>query len=199
MPNDGATNNVAIGTSAATTVAETGATNTALPQHVPSGDGDGAKNEASGQKGGTQNRDSDVDLKSRIQAVNSGDLRNGAQNEANMDDQKGGTRTDITESDPKNGMQNGKNASDSKSEMQNEGVTHISKAEHISSLEPKLKIDQGTGDSEKVHACSVLVTFGVCKYMIRSIMYDLGSKYDINHNQLDGTKIHMTFMIESPT
>ena len=54
------------------------------------------------------------------------------QNEASMGDQKGETRTDMIQIDLRGGMQDDKSANDSKTEMQSEGVTHISKAEHIS-------------------------------------------------------------------
>ena len=167
MLNDGATNTGTVGTTAAAAVTETGTTKAALPQQAPVSDGDGAKNEARDQDGGTLDRESDIDLMSRIQIVNNGELENGAQNEASMDDQKGGTQADKTENDLRNGMQYGKSATDSKNEIRNEGVTHISKAEHISSLEPNLKNDRGTGASEKV--CSMLDTFGVLQHMSGSI------------------------------
>ena len=149
FPKDGAPNIDTIGTSAAAAVAETGTTKAASPQHASGSDDDGAINEASYQKGGTQHRDSDVDLMSGIQAVNNGDLKNGAQNEASIANQEGGVQTNRIESDRRNEIQN---ATDSKNEMENKVVTHISKAQHISSLEPQLKIDQDTGKSEKVHS-----------------------------------------------
>ena len=161
FPEDGATNIDTIGTSAAAAVAETGTTIAASPQHALGSDDDGAKNEASNQKGGTQHGGSDVDLMSGIQAVNNGGLRNGAQNEACIANQEGGMQTYRIESDQRNAIQN---ATDSKSEIQNEVVTHISKAEHISSLEPQSKIDQDTGKSEKVH--SVLDAIGVLQAQV---------------------------------
>ena len=156
MSKDGTTNS--IGTSANAAV---GATKAALPQHVPGSDSDsaqildgdidsriGAQNKASDQKGVTQDSKTDVDLKSKIQAAGeNGDSQNGAQNEASMGDQKGETRTDII---LWGGMQDDKSANDSKTEMQSEGVTHISKAEHISCLEPQLKNDQGASANGEV-------------------------------------------------
>ena len=170
MPKDGATNIDTGGTSAALAVAESGgATKAAFPQHVPSSDGDLrmiVQNEASDQKDGVQDRGSDGCQKSRTQAVGSiGDLTNGAQNEASITYQQNGeTETNRIENDLSN-MQNEKSTSDSKSQMQNEDMTHISQAEHISSLEPKF--DQDTGTSEKVNI--VLDTFEICEYMVGSI------------------------------
>ena len=73
-----------------------------------------------------------------------------------MDDQKGETQTDMIKNNLRIGMQDGKSANDSKTEMQSEGVTRISKAEHISCLEPQLKNDQSASANGEV--CGVLDT-----------------------------------------
>ena len=168
---DGTTNS--IGTSAN---AEIGATKAALPQHVPGGDIDsriGAQNKASDQKGVTQDSKTDVDLKSKIQAAGeNGDSQNGAQNEASMGDQKGETRTDMIQIDLRGGMQDAKSANDSKTEMQSEGV---SKAEHISYLEPQLKNDQGASANGEV--C------GVFRILHSHIMQQISTKIVSKHTR----------------
>ena len=189
-PVNGTTNS--IGTSANAAAAEIGATEAALPQHVPGSDSDsrnvaqipdgdidsriGAQNNASDQKRVTQDSKTDVDLKSKIQAAGeNGDSQNGAQNEASMGDQKGETQTNMIQIDLRGGMQDDKSANNSKTEMQSEGVTHISKAEHISCLEPQLKNDQGASANGEV--C------GVFRILHSHIMQQISTKIVSKHTR----------------